>query len=182
MNTAKAITKAYFFGAMAVSAIHTIHSFEKMGLHTGEQFGTPLAIDGLAFFALSLQSPKYSDQTNKIGLRIQICAGIAQLAANVFAASSIGGMVLGIFVVGIYLLMEAIGPKLKLRSVVEAEKAEALALAAVEAEALAEATARESRNEKARQRRQAAKTARHSAEVQETRRIRQAERALATTN
>jgi hypothetical protein len=129
----KAISKAYFFGAMAVSAIHTVHSFEKMGLNTGEQWITPLAIDGLAFFALGLQSKKYSDDTNKIGLRLQIGAGISQLAANVYAASSPGGMVLGLMVVGIYLLMEAIGPRIKTRA--EQEAAEALVQAAAERDA-----------------------------------------------
>lgn len=128
-----AISKGYFFGAMALSAIHTVHSFEKLGLDTGEQWVTPLAIDGLAFFALGLQSKRYADSTNKIGLRLQIGAGIAQLAANVFAASSIGGMVLGIIVVGIYLLMEAIGPRIKTRA--EQEAAEAAIKATQEREA-----------------------------------------------
>jgi hypothetical protein len=137
-----AISKGYFFGAMALSAIHTVHSFEKLGLDTGEQWVTPLAIDGLAFFALGLQSKRYADNTNKIGLRLQIGAGVAQLSANVFAASSIGGMVLGLLVVGIYLLMEAIGPRIKTRA--EQEAAEAAAKAAAE---------REAQNAKARARR-----------------------------
>jgi hypothetical protein len=122
-----AISKGYFFGAMAVSALHTVHSFEKMGLTTGEQWLTPLAIDGLAFFALGLQSKRYADGTNRIGLRLQIGAGIAQLAANVYAASSLGGMILGLLVVGIYLLMEAIGPRIKTRAAQEAEEATAKA-------------------------------------------------------
>lgn len=179
MNTAKAITKAYFFGAMAVSAVHTIHSFQKIGLHTGEEYFTPAAVDGLAFFGLSLQSGKYSDATNRIGLRMQIGAGIAQLAANVFAASSAGGMLLGVMIVGIYLLMEAIGPKLKTRAAVEAEEAAAKAKAEAEMAALAEAAARESRNAAARNRRQAAKTVKHSVEVAEARKIKALERQLA---
>ncbi len=150
MASIKAISKGYFFGAMAVSAIHTVHSFEKLGLNTGEQWITPLAIDGLAFFALGLQSKKYSDDTNKIGLRLQIGAGIAQLVANVYAASSPGGMVLGLMVVGIYLLMEMIGPKIRTRVEVEA------AAAKIEADAKAEAD-RAKRNEAARARRAAAK-------------------------
>jgi hypothetical protein len=178
MNAAKLITKAYFFGAMGVSAIHTIHSFQKMNLHTGEEFITPLGIDGLAFFGLALQSSKWSDSTNKIGLRIQIGAGIAQLAANVFAASSIGGMVFGLMIVGIYLLMEAIGPKLRTRAEVEAENAALAAAAAEKAEAEAAAAAREAKNAAARARRQAAKTAKHSAERAENRRIREVEKAL----
>jgi hypothetical protein len=178
MNAAKFITKAYFFGAMSVSAIHTIHSFQKLGLHTGEEFLTPAAIDGIAFFGLTLQGGKYSDPTNKIGLRIQIGAGIAQLAANVYAASSTGGMLLGIIVVGIYLLMEAIGPKLRTRAAVEAERAEALATAAAAAAERAEIEKREAKNAAARLRRQAARTAKHSADVAESRRIKAAERAL----
>jgi hypothetical protein len=153
----KGISKGYFFGAMAVSALHTVHSFEKLGLTNGEQWITPLAVDGLAFFALGLQSSKYSDSTNRIGLRLQISAGIAQLAANVFAASSVGGMVLGLMVVGIYLLMEAIGPRIETRAAAEA-KAEAARVAAEEAAAAAKAEEeRIARNAKARARRQTKK-------------------------
>lgn len=136
------ISKGYFFGAMALSAAHTVHSFEKLGLNDGQQYLTPLAIDGLAFFALGLQGKRYGDSTNKIGLRLQIGAGVAQLAANVFAASSIGGLILGLLVVGIYLMMEMIGPRIKTRA--EQEAAEAAAKAAIE---------RETANAKARARR-----------------------------
>lgn len=181
MNTAKFITKAYFFGAMGVSAIHTVHSFEKLGLHTGEQWLAPLAIDGFAMFGLVLQNRKYDDSTNRTGVKFQVIAGIAQLASNIFAASSLGGMVFGIMVVGIYLVAELIGIKIRTRAQAEAERAaqaEADAKAAAEAE---EAAKREAKNAAARARRQAAKTAKHSAELAEARRIRAAERALAAT-
>lgn len=153
----KAIARGYFFGAMAVSAIHTVHSFEKLGLNTGEQWITPLAVDGLAFFALGLQSKKYADKTNKIGLRLQIGAGLLQLAANIYAASSTGGLILGIMIVGIYLLAEAIIPIIKLRADQEAEdataEAERIAQAAeakAEAERIAKnAAARARRSRKA---------------------------------
>lgn len=160
MNLQK-ISKCYFFGAMAISAIHTVHSFEKMGLDTGEQYLTPLAIDGLAFFALGLQSKKYDDSTNKIGLRLQVGAGIDQLAANIFAASSIGGLVLGIMVVGIYLLMELISPKIKTRAQAEAEAAvaEAESLAAAEAAKIEAAKETKRAAERARRARKATETA-----------------------
>lgn len=132
----KAITKGYFFGAMAISAIHTVHSFEKMGLHTGEQWITPLAVDGLAFFGLALSSSKYEDSTNKIGRRIQIAAAALQLASNLYAASSVGGMVLGGLIVGVYLLAEAVSPRIKTRAQAEAELA-----AKIEAEMAAQAEA-----------------------------------------
>jgi hypothetical protein len=147
------ISKGYFFGAMAVSAIHTVHSFEKMGLNDGQQYLTPLAIDGLAFFALGLQSKRYSDDTNKIGLRLQIGAGIAQLASNLYAASSTGGLVLGLLVVGIYLLMEAISPRIKTRAAQEAAEALAEAERIAEAEAAKIQASRIAKNEAAKARR-----------------------------
>lgn len=177
MNLQK-ISKAYFFGAMAISAIHTVHSFEKMGLDTGEQYLTPLAIDGVAFFALGLQSKKYDDRTNRIGLRLQIGAGLAQLTANIFAASSLGGLVLGILVVGIYLLMEIITPKIKTRVQAEAEEALRIAEKVAEVEALRIQAEKDARNEKARTRRAVAKTAQATASRAESRRIKQAEKAL----
>lgn len=156
----KAISKCYFFGAMAISAIHTVHSFEKMGLDTGEQYLTPLAVDGLAFFALGLQHKDYSDKTNKIGLRLQIGAGIAQLAANIFAASSLGGLILGIMVVGIYLLMEIISPRIKTRAQAEAEAA------LVEAQRIADAEA--AKIEAMKEAKRAAERARRAARKTET--------------
>lgn len=153
MNAAKIITKGYFFGAMGMSAMHTIHSFEKMGLVDGQQYATPLAIDGFAFFGLVLQQQKYSDDTNKIGVKIQIGCGVLQLAANLFAASSLGGIVLAFLVVGIYLVAEILGGKIKTRAVDEAEKAAAEAARLAEAIEAKAAADREAKNKAARERR-----------------------------
>jgi hypothetical protein len=174
----KGIVKGYFFGALGVSAMHIISAFEKLGLNDGEQYGTPLAVDGIAVLGLVMRSDRWSTDTRKIGLRVQIGAGSLSLAANVFAGSSLGGRILGVMVVGLFLLAEWLGDRMVTR---EEEQAKAQAAAdAIEAERIAKADQekREAKNAAARARRNAAKTAKHSAEVAETRRIKAAERAL----
>lgn len=157
ISVVKGIVRGYFGGALALSATHTVHSFEKLGLDTGEQYVTPLAIDGIAILGLIMRGEKWSTDTRKIGLRIQIGAGSLQLAANVYAASSTGGMILGVLVVALYLLAEWLSGRMVTR---DAELA-ALALAEAERIALAEAEKAEAekaaKNKAARDRRAAKK-------------------------
>jgi hypothetical protein len=174
----KGIVKGYFFGALGVSAFHIIQTFEKLGLNDGEQYLTPFAIDGIAVLGLIMRSERWSTSTRKIGLRVQVGAGSLSLAANVFAGSSLGGRILGVMVVGLFLLSEWLGDRMETRAdeIAQAEAfAQVEALAAQQAE---ETAKREAKNAAARARRQATKSAKHSAELQETKRIRAAERAL----
>lgn len=178
-RTVNTVVKGYFFGALGLSAMHVIETFEKLGLNDGEQYLTPFAIDGIAVLGLVLRSERWSTETRKDGLKLQIGAGSLSLAANVYAGSSLGGRILGVMTVVLFLVAEAVKSRMETRAA-ETARAEAIAEAArIEAEALAEQAAREARNAAARNRRQAAKTARHSASVQESRRIKAAERALA---
>lgn len=174
----KGIVKGYFFGALGFSAIHIIHAFEKLGLTTGEQYATPAMIDGIAIIGMVMRSEKWSANTRKIGLRVQIGAGSLSLAANVFAGSSLGGRIVGIMIVGLFLLSEWLGDNMVTRA------AELAALAVAEAETIAEAEAhrlqeeKDKRNAAARARRSANRTAKHSAEISEARRIAKATKAL----
>jgi hypothetical protein len=180
VSIVKGIVRGYFAGALALSATHTIHSFEKLGLDTGEQYVTPLAIDGIAILGLIMRGEKWSTDTRKIGLRIQIGAGALQLAANVYAASSTGGMILGVLVVALYLLAEWLSGRMVTRDSELAAEALAEALSIARAEEARVQAEKDARNEAARVRRQAARTAKHSAEVSEARRIGRAKRNLQT--
>ncbi len=177
-KTVNLVVKGYFYGALALSASHVISSFEKLGLTDGEQYLSPFAIDGIAVLGLVLRGAKWSTDTRKMGLRLQVGAGSLSLAANVFAGSSIGGRVLGVMTVALFLVAEAVSGKMETREAEQAKIDAKIEEARLAAEAEAEAQAREVKNAAARARRQASKTAKHSAEVAETRRIKAAERAL----
>lgn len=180
ISIVKGIVRGYFAGALALSATHTVHSFEKLGLDTGEQYVTPLAIDGIAILGLIMRGDKWSTDTRKIGLRIQIGAGSLQLAANVYAASSAGGMILGVLIVALYLLAEWLSGRMVTRDSELAAEALAEALRIAREEEARLQAEKDRKNEAARIRRQANRTAKHSAEVAEARRIKRATKALAT--
>lgn len=152
------VVKGYFFGALGVSAMHVVESFEKLGLNDGEQYLTPFAIDGIAVLGLVLRSTKWSTHTRKMGLRLQLGAGTLSLAANVYAGSSLGGRIFGVLTVALFLVAEAVKGRMETRAS-ELARAKALAeKAQADAEAAEEAAKRDARNASARNRRQAAKT------------------------
>lgn len=140
MNTAKLITKAYFFGALAISCTHIITSAQKLGGEGYEPYIAPLMVDGVALLGLHMRNEKYDDRTNKIGLWAQCLAGMVSLAMNVHAAHSTFGVLLGIGAVVLFLATEWMAGNIRLRKDSEAEKnAAANAAAIAEAEAIAAA-------------------------------------------
>lgn len=132
MNTAKLITRAYFLGALAGSAVHIITSAHKMGGHGVEAYATPFMIDGIAILGLHMRNEKYTDETNKIGFRTQCGAGAVSLAMNVYAAHNLFGILFGIGIVGLFIYSEWASGKIELR-----HNAEAAAKAKAEADAIA---------------------------------------------
>lgn len=140
MNTAKLITKAYFFGALSISFTHIITSAHKMGGEGYEPYVAPFMVDGVALLGMHMRNEKYDDRTNKIGLWAQCCAGLLSLAMNVHAAHSLFGMLLGIGVVVLFLVTEWMAGNIKLRKDSEAEQnAAAAAAAAAQAQAVIDA-------------------------------------------
>lgn len=137
MNTAKLITKAYFFGALSISFTHIITSAHKLGGEGYEPYIAPFMVDGVALLGMHMRNEKYDDRTNKIGLWAQSLAGLLSLAMNVHAAHSTFGLLLGIGVVVLFLATEWMAGNIRLRTDSEAEKqAAAKAAAAAEAEAI----------------------------------------------
>lgn len=140
MNTAKLITKAYFFGALSISFTHIITSAHKMGGEGYEPYIAPFMVDGVALLGMHMRSEKYDDRTNKIGLWAQSLAGLVSLAMNVHAAHSLFGLLLGIGVVILFLATEWMAGNIRLRIDSEAEqKAAADAAAAAQAQAIIDA-------------------------------------------
>ncbi len=102
----KAIAKAYFFGAIAISAVHLIAAAKKGGLTGYEMYTVPFLIDGIAITGLIMRGSEFSKATRKIGFRVQIGAGALSLLGNVFAAHNLGGAVYGVAIVLLFLLAE----------------------------------------------------------------------------
>lgn len=102
----RGIVKLYFVGAIAVSFIHIVTAAGKTGLHGYEMWITPLMIDGIAIIGMIMRGVEFSKRTRKIGFRTQMGAGLISLVANVYAADSAGGVMLGVGVVGLFLFSE----------------------------------------------------------------------------
>lgn len=102
----QAITKAYFFAAIAASFIHLIEAARKGGLTGWEMYSVPFMIDGIAITGLIMRGREFNKQTRTLGFRVQIGAGALSLAGNVFAAHNLGGAIYGVAVVALFLLME----------------------------------------------------------------------------
>lgn len=133
MNTAKLITKAYFFGALAISFTHIITSAHKLGGEGYEPYVAPFMVDGVALLGMHMRNEKYDDRTNRIGLWAQATAGLASLGMNVHAANSTFGIMLGVGAVVLFLATEWMAGNIRLRKDSEAERAAAEAEAIVKA-------------------------------------------------
>lgn len=131
----QAIVKIYFVAAVAGSFTHIIESASKLGLTGWEMWSTPFMIDGLAIIGMVMRSEQFSRDTQRSGLRTQIGAGVISLAANVYAASTIGGYIFGVGIVVLFLVAESLSNK------IESAEADAARDAAAKAAALAAALA-----------------------------------------
>jgi hypothetical protein len=94
------IVKAYFIAALAGSFTHIITAAERVGLTGWEAMIVPFLIDGMFIIAMVLRGEAYSTRTRKIGLRVQVAMGALSLAANITAATAVGGVLLSVLLVG----------------------------------------------------------------------------------
>jgi len=78
----------------------------KLGLTGWEAWSAPFIIDGIAIMGMVMRGDEFSTHTRKIGFRVQLGMGLASLAANVFAAHSLGGIIFGVAVVAVFVLAE----------------------------------------------------------------------------
>lgn len=107
------IVKLYFVGALAGSFVHIIAASEKLGLSGWEAWSTPFMIDGLVLIGMVMRSDDFSAQTRKLGFRVQMLMGAFSLAANVYAAKNIGGVIYGIMIVALYIAAEWITDRIE---------------------------------------------------------------------
>lgn len=101
----KAIVKLYFLGALTGSFIHLVEAAHKLGLGN-EAIAIPFMIDGIAVIGMVMRSEAFSKRTRKIGFRTQAFAAMMSLAGNVYAASSLGGIIFGVGIVALFIFAE----------------------------------------------------------------------------
>ena len=97
----KLLVKAYFIATLFGSFSHILTAAGMLGLDGWEQGMTPWLIDGMFVIAMIMRSEEFSTRTRRIALRVQVVMGALSLTANVYAATSVGGIFLaGMLVTG----------------------------------------------------------------------------------
>lgn len=113
ISLVRTIVKLYFLAAIVGSFTHIIESAHKLGLTGWEMWSTPFMIDGLAIIGMVMRSADFSKATRKTGLRVQLAAGVLSLAANIYAADTIGGYIFGVGIVTLFLVAERLADKIE---------------------------------------------------------------------
>ena len=122
----KHISRGYFLLALVVSFLHLIHAAHKGGL-TWEAWLVPFMVDGIAVMGVALRGEEFAKRTRKIGFRTQVVAGALSLAGNVYAAHNMGGMLLGVAVVLLFVFAEWLTDQIESAEVEAAREAAELA-------------------------------------------------------
>ena len=110
--TVLAIVRGYMIGALSISFTHIITTAGMLGLHGWQAGTTPFAIDGYAVLGLIARSHRFAPATQRMGLRLQISAGILSLACNIYAGHTIGERIYGALIVGAFIVAEIVAGRL----------------------------------------------------------------------
>lgn len=163
----KVIVRMYFIGALIVSATHIIGASHKLDLFGWQALTSPFAVDGIAVIGLMMRGEKWSTDTRRLGLRVQMTAGLISLAANVFAGNTIGERIYGVIIVVLFIFSEWLSD----RMVTAAQEVASVELVKAEA-------ARVAKREADRRRRAELRIARELANKDESRRVRRAAKVI----
>ena len=110
---ANIITRLFLIYAVAVSYMHIVDASLKLGLHGWVIWTVPIAIDGFALLGMLFRSKGFSQETQKMGKRVQYGAGLVSLAANVYAGENRGEQIHGALVVMMFLACEYMVARMK---------------------------------------------------------------------
>lgn len=113
VSVIKLIVKLYFFGAIVASFAHIITAAHKIGLTGVEAWSVPFMIDGIVIIGMAMRTERFSRQTRRIGLRVQVVMGLISLTANVYAAHNVGGVIYGVAIVTLFLAAEWLAEQLE---------------------------------------------------------------------
>lgn len=130
----KAIVKCYFIGAIVMSFIHIIDASHKLHTTGWQAFTWPFMIDGIAIIGMIMRGSKWSTETNALGFKVQMGAGLLSLAANIYAGNTTGDVMTGIAVVALFVFAEWLSDRMVTRK--EQEEAAAAKVAAAKKEAV----------------------------------------------
>jgi hypothetical protein len=158
---AKTIINGFGGYGLYISYGHITHMLVELNARPSQAAGAPAFVDGIMVLGRIMTSQRWCDRTNRRGHRMIIGGAIASLAANISAGilgHSIGDVIIGVLVVGGYLICEAAAGAIRSRAAVAKAKADADA-AAAKAAAIAQGVATRKANAAAKQTAPTPKTA-----------------------
>lgn len=123
VRTVKLITRAYFLGCLAMSASHAVEAAHMAGLTGYEAYAVPVLVDGVAALGMTLRSETFSTRTQRDGLRVQAAMTAVSMIINVYAATSWGGVVLGMALPGLYMAAEWLSGRVESATTEQAARA-----------------------------------------------------------
>lgn len=107
------IVRIYMVGALVISFNHVITASGMLGLTGWQAWTVPFFIDGFAILGMIGRSARFAPETQAIGFRLQIGAGLLSLAANVYAGHTIGERLYGVLIVAGFVTAEWYSHKLR---------------------------------------------------------------------
>lgn len=108
---AKAAGYTYLGFALYLSFSHIIALFTSWGSH--QPWVAPLLIDSLILIGKLIRSHRLPRRTQNVGLGLQIIGALFSLAANILAGDNRGDKIIGIMVIGGFLLVEWVVEQVK---------------------------------------------------------------------
>jgi hypothetical protein len=109
----KGCTKAFLFGALAVSYFHTVTVFTMLGLTDWQKYLTPLPFEGLMMLGYLGMGPRFAKTTRDAGKRLFLSMLVFVFVANIAAGlESQGGMLWGASLIVGLVIVKWYGPKL----------------------------------------------------------------------
>ena len=104
--TVAGIVRLYMIGALAISFGHIIAAAHLLHLDGWQSYTVPFAVDGFAVLGMIGRSARFAESTQRTGLRLQAVAGLASLAANVYAGHTLGERLYGALIVTAFVAAE----------------------------------------------------------------------------
>ncbi len=107
------IVRLYMIGTLAVSFGHIITAAHLLQLDGWQALTVPFAVDGFAVLGMIGRSRRFAASTQRTGLRLQLVAGAASLACNIYAGHTIGQRIYGALIVIAFVVAEWYAGKLR---------------------------------------------------------------------
>jgi hypothetical protein len=151
---------------MTFSWTNVMSAYHQLGVQGWKLYVTPMSVDFWVLLGMVLRMGAWSQATRRLGMRMQITAGVISLSANVYAGHSLGDRIFdGAMVFG-YMAAELLCSRIVTRAAEQAETRQAETRQATTAELAAAEAERAERNRKDRERRAAKRQAEQAAQAE----------------